>query len=224
MYTLSQSEWSIISLCCASVLAGACRLNKQTQLDLCRAPQMAHRLLLLHPAVEEQGEVYWLVLLIWCKQNVNLLMVTSTTALLLVMHLCSDPVPAGGGGGRGGHTTCGQTNIKGDAATLSSLLTCRPWSTLGAIHNNTQAGHYMRDIPDDNKQTNQRQRSTGRSAPPPWTEVKGQNIRAESIDNSFFVSVNSLSFLIRSHHASFSSNILCLRQSLPLSTIQINQR
>lgn len=114
---------------------------------------MARRLLLL-PAVEEQGEVYWWVLLICCKQNVNLLMATSTAARLLVMHLCSDLVPAGGEVG-GRHTTCRQSSIKGDCAALSSLLTCRPWSTLRAIHNNTQAGHYTRNITDDNNNNKQ---------------------------------------------------------------------
>lgn len=85
-------------------------------------------------------------------------MVTSTAALLLVMHLCSDTIPGGGGvrmrreKGGGWHTTCGQTNVKGDSAALSSPLTCRPWSTLEAIHNNTQADHYMRDTADGNKQ------------------------------------------------------------------------
>lgn len=85
-----------------SLLAGVGYINQQTQLERCRAPQMAHGLPLL-PAVKGQGEVYWLVLLIWCKQNANLLMVTSATALLLVRHLCSDPVPViGGQGGEGG--------------------------------------------------------------------------------------------------------------------------
>lgn len=164
-----------------SLLAGVGDINQQTQLERCRAPQMAHRLPLL-PAVEGQGEVYWLVLLIWCKQNANLLMVTPATALLLVRHLCSDPVPVIGG--QGGRAPCRETNRKGESAALSSLLTRRPWSALGAIHNNTQAGHYMRDTTDDSKQTNQQRRSTEISQPYPEGEVKGQNSMSENVDPS----------------------------------------
>lgn len=166
-----------------SLLAGVGYINQQTQLERCRAPQMAHGLPLL-PAVEGQGEVYWLVLLIWCKQNANLLMVTSATALLLVRHLCSDPVPVIGGQGGGGRAPRRETNRKGEFAALSSLLTRRPWSALGAIHNNTQAGHYMRDTTDDSKQTNQQQRSTESSQPYPEEEVKGQNRMSENVDPS----------------------------------------
>lgn len=160
------------------LLAGVGYIDQQTQLERCRAPQMAHGLPLL-PAVEGQGEVYWLVLLIWCKQNANLLMVTSATALLLVRHLCSCPGEWGAGGARRR-----ETNRKGEFAALSSLLTRRPWSALGAIHNNTQAGHYMRDTTDDSKQTNQQQRSTESSQPYPEGEVKGQNSMSENVDPS----------------------------------------
>lgn len=188
-----------------SLLAGACPLNKQSRetVGAVSAPQMARRLL-LPPADREQGGVNWLALLIWCKQNkladgdLN-----NSVAACDAFMLWSGP-----GGGLGGwHTTCGQTNIKGDSAALSSLLTCRPWSTLGAIHNNTQAGHYRRDTADDNKQTSQPQRSTGSYPPRPTLRSKVTNIRADSSDTSL-KNRSFFSFCLWTQRASFPGHFL----------------